>query len=274
MCIYWQKIYTCGCLSLVYRDRCTRCLRSSSSDLCEEQIREEKPRPSYFQCYTHTVEEDVTEKKQAEEKQKQTEQEQRKEAEKARQLQLRREAEQKAEQEKAEDLRRQKELKLEQERKKREGGTWVDASTKKNRRRGGNGKTALSPITVSAPPPMGYGGSESLTSPLKGLSLAEIKENKATGTEGAIGKGNKTTKNDRGSGKQILSPKGSPSRSNMRKENSSVQAERFGNSNNKDKAIADSNGIDPGGRAGRWGPPTKPVQIKTILKPGDTSSTL
>lgn len=252
MCRYWKKQYTCGCLSHLYRDRCTTCLHASSADECDNMETEETPRKSYFMCYPCLVQEDRREKQQAQqavtsalERSKQEAELRKKEAEKQRQIQASRDLQLKAEREKEEELRRQRDLKAEQERKRREGASFVDVGSTRNRRRrnGGNTQNTLPARLSQAPPPLTPGlfaplnehrptsGGNGTTLTLSGLNIAANSKNG-------------TTLNNTGANQPLSSINSTGIKENM---DSSA-------TNGNTRSPSKNTGVDPGGRAGRWGP--------------------
>lgn len=255
MCKLWKKRYTCGCISHAYRDRCAACLHSSSTDDCVDVENTETPRKSYFPCYTCLVAEDRREKEEAQQANTKAAERSRQEAEKHRQIQQNRDSQLKMEREKEEELRRQRDLKAEQERKRREGGGWVDAGSTRGRRRGGrnggngngngngNGQSTLPARPSQGPPAL----TPSLYTPLTD-QLPASNSNGTTltlnGLNIAMNAGNATTVNA-GSAATPTGATNDTKRENLGNMESSAK---------KPNRPSKKTGVDPGGRAGHWGP--------------------
>lgn len=234
MCLYWKKKYLCGCESHIFKDRCIIILRSPNGKCDQEEIQEE-PRKSYFKCYDCIRLEVEVEKSQAKVKAEKEEEQRKKDEEKARKLQIRKNAEMRAQREREEDARRDRELKAAIEREKREGGVWVDASNKKTKGRKGGAANLPSP-PMSAP--------------------ATIGTFRAAGVTGAVG--------------GVFAPLSTKGTSTVNNKLTAMKIEEAVKpaADIKDQGKeTKGSGIDPGGRAGHWGPKNAPKSPpKKILK--------
>lgn len=307
MCLYWKKDYLCGCTSHIFRDRCYPCLHSASDDQCENHEVEETPRKSHFQCFDCLVKEDKAEKAKAMEDaekaqeqliiaSKKAEEQRKKDAEKARQQQIRETARIQAEKDKEEEIRRKRDLKAEQERVRREGGAWVDAASgKRAKGRKGNTRGGRPPSPISSSPlknsfAAGPGIFGTLATENETPSTTD---NNATSKEN-VAQGSKNDKNGTGLSNNLPAPKGNSdggSGSNIKESSDTRNTntvifrgknpvktiltskdDKDSNAPSKDTTKANGSTVDPGGRAGRWGPSTAPksppkTAPKKILKP-------
>jgi hypothetical protein len=151
MCLYWKKLFLCGCVSHVFRERCTFVLRNPH-DPCPTEGFEEKPRKSHFMCYDHIKALVEEEKRTKWESLQKAEEQRKKDEEKARKDKIRKDAEMRAEREREEERTRERDRKAEIERQRREGSLWVDAggSRKGKGKKGGARSTLQIPYTAPA----------------------------------------------------------------------------------------------------------------------------
>jgi hypothetical protein len=270
MCNYWTKKYLCGCDSHVFRERCQVGLRSDG--VCDVMKREDEPRKSHFQCYD-CIKGEVEQEKQhaaqfaqlAEKDRNKLEEQRRKEADKARQLQVRAEAAARAKRENDEAQRRAQDQKAEAERAKREGGLWVDAgSTKKGKGRKASGggsmrglpDTRLPPTPVSAPPAFSgfkkeLGGvfgpltaKEPMMGPMGSMGMPSAM-NTAAAAEGPPPPAH-----------TIARHRSPPPKTDLRlpPKPQFTPSAKISAPPPSSPPITAPKGVDPGGRAGRWGP--------------------
>ncbi|KAF2661067.1 hypothetical protein K491DRAFT_711316 [Lophiostoma macrostomum CBS 122681] len=270
MCNYWTKKYLCGCDSHVFRNRCPIGLRSDV--VCDIMDREDEPHKSYFQCFDCIKREVEQEKIQAartaqlaEKDRRKAEEQSKKDADKARQVQIRAEAEVRAQRERDEEVRRARDRKAEAERAKREGGAWVDAGSSKKGRgrkgtggvnvRGGNGDASLPPTPVSAPP--AFSGFKKEMGGVFGPLTAK---EPMMGPMGSMGMASATSPTTAAHGPPppavgIARPRSPLPKTDLRlpPKPEFAPGSRPPPPSTMTPAAAPK-GVDPGGRAGHWGP--------------------
>ncbi|KAH7116116.1 hypothetical protein B0J11DRAFT_584148 [Dendryphion nanum] len=255
MCKYWKKAYLCGCHSHIFRDRCPSALRDPN-DYCANHDIEDIPRRSFFKCFDCMVQEVREEKAEEEKKAAEAELAKKKEEERIRKDKLRRDAEDRARLEREEDVRRERDRRAEAERARREGGAWVELGGKERKKRGRAGG-------VGAGGNVNGGGGTSGNRP----GLITIASRNGVDSGAGFGPNN--------NGFEAPSPLsgmtkrmgklgiGQAKASPQLKTSLDSGPNGAGTAKGGSKENVPKNGIDPGGRAGTWGPKVSPI---TILK--------